>query len=85
MQFKTRNVTSKQSVAVLSHLMDNSAEGGLTQLNLGTLYSDSLIYPQGVDLAYLHTGISRVSFWVLNWENLYFFGYWSQLLYFLSC
>ena len=33
---------------------------------------------QGVDLAYLQTGISRVFFWVLNFENLYFFGQWSQ-------
>ena len=24
----------------------------------------------------------RSIFWVLNFENLYFFGYWSQLLYF---
>ena len=29
-------------------------------------------------------GISRVLFWVLNFENLYFFGYWSQLLYFFG-
>ena len=32
MQFERRNVTSKQSVALLSGLMDNSAEGGLTQV-----------------------------------------------------
>ena len=32
MQFETRDDISKQLVAVLSHLMDNSAEGGLTQL-----------------------------------------------------
>ena len=31
MQFKTSNVTLKQSVAVLSHLMNNFAEAGLTQ------------------------------------------------------
>ena len=29
-------------------------------------------------------GISRSIFWVLNFENLYFFGYWSQLLYFFG-
>ena len=40
---------------------------------------------QGVDLACLQTGIGRVFFRVLNFENLYFFGYWSQLLYFLGC
>ena len=37
-----------------------------------------------MDLAYLQTGISGVFFWVLNFENLYFFGYWSQLLYFFG-
>ena len=36
----------------------------------------------GVDLAYIQTGISGVFFCVLNFENLYFFGYWSKLLYF---
>ena len=35
-----------------------------------------------VDLMYLHTWISGVFFWVLNFENLYFFGYWSEVLYF---
>ena len=39
---------------------------------------------QGVDLAYLQTGISRVFFWVLNFENLYSSGYCSQLLHFLG-
>ena len=29
---------------------------------------------KGVDLAYIQTGISRVYFWVLNFENLYFLG-----------
>ena len=43
-----------------------------------------LIEPQGVDLAYLQTGISGVFCWVLNFQNLYFFGYWSQLLYFFG-
>ena len=37
-----------------------------------------------MDLAYLQTRISGVYFGVLNFENLYFFGYWSQLLYFLG-
>ena len=37
----------------------------------------------GGDLVYLQTGISRVLFGVLNFENLYLFGCWSQLLYFL--
>ena len=37
-----------------------------------------------MDLSYLQTGISGVFFWVLNFENLYFFGYWSQLLYFFG-
>ena len=32
MQFETRNNASKQSVAVLWHLVDNSAEEGLTQV-----------------------------------------------------
>ena len=31
-------------------------------------------YPQGVDLAYLQTGISGVFLGVLNFENLYFLG-----------
>ena len=29
---------------------------------------------QGVNLAYLQTGISGVFFWVLNFKNLYFLG-----------
>ena len=33
----------------------------------------ALKYPRGVDLAYLQTGIGGVHFWVLNFENLYFF------------
>ena len=37
-----------------------------------------------MDLTYLQTRISGVYFGVLNFENLYFFGYWSQLLYFLG-
>ena len=37
-----------------------------------------------MDLAYLQTRISGVYFGVLNFENLYFLGYWSQLLYFLG-
>ena len=37
-----------------------------------------------MDLAYLHTRISGVYFGILNFKNLYFFGYWSQLLYFLG-
>ena len=32
------------------------------------------LQPQGVDLAYLQTGISGVFVWVLNFENLYFLG-----------
>ena len=32
MQFETKNNASRQLVAVLSHLMDNSSEGGLTQI-----------------------------------------------------
>ena len=39
---------------------------------------------QGVDVAYLQTGISRVFLGVLNLKILYFFGYWSQLLYFFG-
>ena len=42
-------------------------------------------YPQGVDLAYLQTGISGVFLWVLNFENLYFFGCLALVLYFLVC
>ena len=37
-----------------------------------------------MDLAYIQTGISEVFFWVLNFENLYFFWHWSKLLYFLG-
>ena len=33
-----------------------------------------------MDLINLHTWISRVFLGVLNFENLYFFGYWSELL-----
>ena len=45
MQFKTRNVTSRQSVAVLSHLMDNSAEGGLDfSSNAFTLFVKTDLY-----------------------------------------
>ena len=33
---------------------------------------------------YITTLLSRVFCWVLNFENLYFFGYWSQLLYFFG-
>ena len=41
-----------------------------------TAWSDlnSNNHAQGVDVAYLQTGISGVFFWVLNFENLYFFG-----------
>ena len=43
------------------------------------------MYPGGgLDIS-VHTGISGVFFWVLNFENLNFFGYWSELLYFLGC
>ena len=35
-------------------------------------------------MAYLQTGISGMFSWVLNFENLYFFGYWSQPLYFFG-
>ena len=38
-------------------------------------------FAQGVHLAYLQTRISRVFSWILS---LYFFGYWSQMLYFLG-
>ena len=30
-------------------------------------------YPQGVDLAYLHIGITRVFLWAFRFEYLYFF------------
>ena len=41
--------------------------------------------PQGVALAYLQTGISGVFVGGFDFENLYFFAYCSQLLYFLGC
>ena len=40
---------------------------------------------RGVELVYLQMRISRVLFGVLNFENLYLFGYWSQLLHFFGC
>ena len=40
---------------------------------------------QGVDLAYLQTGISGVFFWVLNFENLYFLGTAQSCCIFFVC
>ena len=47
---------------------------------------DSLIHPRGGLGIFTDKNqrISGVYFGVLNLENLYFFGYWSQLLYFLG-
>ena len=41
------------------------------------------VIPQGVDLAYLQTGISGV-FMGFEFGDTVFFGYWSQLLYFFG-
>ena len=68
----------------------------LRALKIKLFHDDAvtLLIPQGVDLAYLQTGIRGVFFWVLNFENLYFwvlataaafFGSLNKCRIFLGC
>ena len=64
---------SKQLIVINTNEYDSERE---TILQDKSLYVEVEL-AQGVDLAHIETGISGVFFLVLNFENLYCFGYWS--------